>query len=457
MARKDPGDAGRHSAADSTLTASPFLAEHYDTRYARALIWTASAALIAFFFWAANTPVYEMVNGQGTIRPEGLSQRVEHLEGGIVSRSLVAEGDVVEKGEPLIELDVSDLVAEKRKQDAKITRLDRNIAHYRTLLSLDLAAAADGDPQAVRDIEGAAGIGGGAGLALAEDIAFRRAQIGVIHRERELAETQIGTIEERKVRLGEELAIVREQHRRYLSTGDAMVIPLRELEALQREIIRLELSLDDADGERAVALKTIARTRSQEAEIIGDYRYDAAQRLADAEEQRAAAAETVAQIDDRLARSVLRAPVAGVIQELNVLGAGEVITPGEVVLSIVPSSGRAFAEIEVPADRIGGVSIGDEASLKVLTYDFTRYGDIDARVARISPSSFELEDGRSVFRVALAFETGGLVPLDGSDGELRPVTPGMTVVASVKSERRTVLAYLLKPLRIISDRAMTEA
>ena len=429
------------------LTASPYLGERHDRRYARAIIWTVVIAIGVFLYWASQTPVYEVVSGRGSIRPEGLSKRIEHLEGGIVAETLVEEGDVVQAGDVLMLLNDTDLRAEQRKLLARIERLDQSVAHHEALLALDL-------------IEGRTttrGLPPDVSAALVQEVEFRLAQVEVLHSEREVALAQQAALADRRVKLLEELTIIEGQRNRYENAGSHMVVPLRQLEELDREILRLKSTIRSLDGEDRVLNSTLAQVESRQAELVGSYRRDAALKLASEREEMSAAHQTISQIEERLRRSQLRAPVAGTVQGLTVQGSGEVIVPGEVVMEIIPQGVRAFAEVQIAAERIGGIVVGDQASLKVLTYDFTRYGDIAATVEHVSASSFRLENGQDVFRVKLSFDTMALQPLSGSGAEAGTITPGMTVVADIRSDRRTILAYLLKPVRIISDRTMTEA
>ena len=435
-------------SGEATFTASPFLPEYHDTRFARALIWTIGLALVGFLAWSANTPVYEMVSGEGMIRPEGLSQRIEHLEGGIVSRVAVAEGDVVAAGDTLLVLDDAGLRSDRRTLSVQVSRLEQDIARYDALRDIDLLKTRERD---MDDLTGTLD------PALFEELAFRAAQIDVIRRERSVAEARIATLQTRSDALRREIEILVARQGRYRELEMGFAFTRRDVEELDREILTLRANFETLAGERDVAEAEIARARSREAEVVGAYRFEAARKRAEAYEALTAARETIRQIDDRLSRSVLRAPVAGIVNALNVQGPGEIAGAGEILAEIVPLDGKAFAEIEIPAERIGGVRVGDAASLKVLTYDFTQYGDIDATVERISPSSFEIEGQQQVFRTKLSFDLDGFFAQDrrGSDTFL-PITPGMTVVASIKSEQRTILSYLLKPLRVISDRGFTE-
>ncbi|WOI57707.1 HlyD family type I secretion periplasmic adaptor subunit [Palleronia sp. LCG004] len=440
-----PSTMSHAHAGHATLTSSAFLPEYHETRPARALVWTIAVALVGFIAWAAYAPVHETVTGQGMIRPEGLLQRVEHPEGGVVARIAVAEGDTVEAGDTLVVLDDSDLRADSRKLTARITRLERDIARYDALLALAPESEA-------RDRAGA-----GIDPALIEELGFRAAQLDVIRQERAVAEAGIAAITARTTSLGYEIDLLAARQARYGAVENSGALTRQAVEDLDRDLVKLRANRDALSGERAVTEARIARTLAEEAELVGSYRFDAARNAGEAREELEAAQETLGQIDERLARTILTAPVAGIVNSIEVQGPGEVLGAGEIVAEIVPRDSRAVAEIEIPAERVGGIKVGDPVSLKILTYDFTRFGDIEARVERISPSSFEIDGGRQVFRTTLSFEKNGAFADRGHESDtMLPISPGMTVVANITTERRTVLSYLLKPLRIISDRALTE-
>ncbi len=437
----------------SRLSASRYVSESHDGNFARATIWTVVLGFFLFLAWAAVTPVYEIVSGEGTIHPEGLAKRVEHLEGGIVARIEVQEGDLVERGDVIMMLDDRDLHAELAKLRARSGVLRGSVGRFQKLLAHDPGEDFALGPDAL-------GPGAAALLsdpAFAEDARYRLAQIRVLRARRNVTSERLGSIRARREKAQEELAISRGQSERYARTDRNGAIPLRQIENLQRETIRLEIEVSQLDGEVAVQAAAFEQSRAEESELVASYRRDAALRLGELRAELVATRQTIAQIEGRLTRTALRAPSAGVVKSLEIQNVGQVLAPGAVAAEIVPQGTRIFAEIEVSAERIGGVSTGQEASLKILTHDFTRFGDIPAEVESISPSSFQTQDGRSVFRVRLSFEGNTLAARGEPSVAARRISPGMTVVADIKSDRKTILAYLLKPVRVLADRAFTEA
>ncbi|WP_373634911.1 HlyD family type I secretion periplasmic adaptor subunit [Yoonia sp. SS1-5] len=449
--RKKPEQAKRILGADSQkrdiqvmsgLIASQHLSERHDGKYARALIWGIVAMLGAFVYWAAITPVYEIVTGEGTIRPEGLSTRIEHRDGGIVAQIKVAEGDRVAAGDVIAQLDVADLHAELEKLRASLSGIDARVARHRWLLSLDLANDASPHP---------------AGLEVpptfTEDISYRKAQLETMRARRNVAEANRQALATQRRTANEELVILRGQLDRYQRPSAANVVTLARREELHREILRLQSTIAQLEGDMAIQVATIAQMQSSQAELIAQFRREARLQLQDDLEEQIATQQSILQIEDRLARNILLAPVAGTVNGLTVQNSGEVLGAGEILAEIIPAGAKSYAEIEIPADRIGGVEIGHVASVKVLTYDFTRFGDIPAIVERISPSSFVKDNGDVVFRVQLSFAQDHLT----TAGAVQRITPGMTISADIRSEKRTILSYLLKPVRVIADGALTEA
>lgn len=431
----------------SDLVASAHLSESHNGRYARALIWTVLIALGLFIYWAALTPVYEIVSGNGTIRPEGLSTRIEHREGGIVQEIAVSEGDRVVAGDVIARLYDADLQSELQKLQASLDSQEQNIARYRWLLSLDLTGP--GDRVGIEEMASV-------GPAFLEEVNYRIAQIETMRAQREVTRAHRDALESQLATSRQELGILRGQLERFAKVEDSGLISLSRIEDVKREALRLESSIAQYEGEIAVQTATILQVRSTEAELVTQYRRESTLLLDQELEKRIETKQSILQLEDRVVRSVLRAPVTGILNALAVQNEGEVVSPGEIIAEIIPENTRAFAEIEIAADRIGGVAVGRDASLKVLTYDFTRFGDIPAIVERISPSSFVKDNGDIVFRVQLSFSEEGLETSEGTASG-KAVSPGMTVVADIKSERRTILSFLLKPVRVIADRAFTEA
>lgn len=417
------------------LSASRFLDEPGNPIYLRLTIWGIVVAIGTFVAWASVTPVYEVVTGTGQIRPAGSVRQAEHLEGGIVAKVHVEEGDTVVAGDPLVELDPTAIRAELEKTLTETASVVSQLARAEAFLADDRSVLDEVD------------------FAAAAEWAFQLAQIEVFRADRAILEAEVNALEARDTKAQEEMTILDQREQRLARLTEDGLAVTSDLENVRRERVRLVGEQRQTVGERAVREASIARSYAQEAELLASLRRDAALEAEALRDRLAVLNQTKAQLEDRLDRLVITAPAAGIVQALTVSNAGQVVAQGDVVAEVVPTDAAVYAEIDVSADKINGVSPGRPASLKVLTHDFTRFGVVDARVDRVSPTSVTLPDGTQAFRVRLSFDEGD-APL--SDAGSRPITPGMTVTADIRTDRRTVLNYLLKPVRVIADRAMSE-
>ncbi|MCV6592257.1 MAG: HlyD family type I secretion periplasmic adaptor subunit [Silicimonas sp.] len=446
MTRKTRSDAALRQAnlkKHGGLSAGIDLPEAHDTRHARRLIYTLMATLLAAILWAGNTPVNEITSGSGVIATRTLAERVEHPDGGLVAEIHVAKGQRVEAGAPLMRFDTGALERELGKLQASRIALQAERSRIDFLLQ---------DRGAVPEFDSLDELDPSELLFWAEQ-SYLTAQLDLIASESQAIEAGLTVLQARHGNLGAEaeLLTARLERSRKGQTSGALArneVERVEREALQLDRARLELAGDITAQKGALETKGLER-----AELLAKRAREAALRRAEIDEKLTSATLSIEEIEARIARARVTATVDGTIMELAVANPREVVAPGDLIVEIVPDHSAIEAAIEIPADRIGHVDIGMEARLKVLSYDFTRFGEITGHVASVSPSSFETETGETMYRVTIA------LPGEGRDVALvgRPVRPGMTVTADILTDSKKVLSYLLKPLRVLSDKALTEA
>lgn len=427
------------------ISTSMLIEERRQTRLARQTVIGCALLLSALVVWAAMAPVNQLVFGNGEIMPVGLVQPVEHLEGGLVADVRVKPGDQVAEGDVLVSLDTTTTAAELAKAEARLESLRLTIERQ---MSLANGYALDTHSHALllRLYDSQA-------QAFASSEQYREAQLDVIRADLAVQQAELRGMSPQRQKNREELAILRRQLADFDRGVQAGAISRRARDEIARD--KLELEREQAEiASRATSLKaSIEQTQARETELLARIRQDALLEVTQLEAERAEVEALIRQLEDRLARQSIVAPISGTVHVVNVRGAGDVIAPADVVLEIVPAHGEVFAQVEIPAERIGGIRVGMDAQVKVLTYDFARFGTVDAVVETISPSSVMTEDGRSVFNVDLRLADDEV----GSNDGLRPIQPGMTVIADIATGSKTVLSYLLKPLHVLTDRALTES
>lgn len=420
-------------------------AEDRSVAVQRRLIVLGFSMSLFFLIWAALTPLHEMVSGEGLIQPMGKVARIQHLEGGMVAEILAAEGEQVEAGQVLMRLDDTALQVTANRLKSRLSAVNYEIQRELALASGKAEVAA---------LVGAAGLRASQQAALEVELDYRASRLAVLDAEAALAEAELSRLMASEATLRQELVITTRKfddyHRVHLTSG-AISRAARDQSELEK--IRLEGDVVALLENQAAARLKLARAGQARADFLVGLREEALSRAATLEATRAEIEEELSGIASTVARTVITAPLSGRIQSLSVRNAFQVIAPGELVAEIVPAHAILVAEVEIGASEVGAIVVGMPANVKILTYDFVRFGGVAAVVDSISPTSAVNERGETVFKLILTLGAGSV----GGDDAGRMIRPGYSVIADIRTGSKTVLTYLLKPVRVIADKAMTES
>lgn len=412
-------------------------------RAARLTVLIAASLLGGALIWAGAAEVGEIARAEGEIAPTGELIRIDHLDGGVLRESLVRPGDAVEAGVVLARLDQPRLFAEREEALRRLRALDAEAARLRVLVV--------GEPVAAAPAE-AAGPGTPIGdyaaaqatlhLArqdvLGDRIEARRAGLGAARRLRDNAAARVALNESNEARM---MSLAAKG-----LVSEVQMTRQRDLtESVRAEMIEAEAAL--ADAETALAEAEAARR-----ELDLAWREEHLKALHEVAEESQRIALALEEIEGRIGRLELRAPEAGVIQTAAAMAPGEVTPPGGTLFELLPTGQRLVAIIRISPDDIGHIAPGQKVKLKPTTYDARRFGDLAGRIETISPTSFAPEQEEPYFRTVVALDD----PHVGAGADRRPIRAGMVVAAEIETTRRTVLAWLLKPIQRSLDMAMTE-
>jgi len=218
------------------------------------------------------------------------------------------------------------------------------------------------------------------------------------------------------------------------------------------EILRLERQLSDVKGQMDAARLAIPRLEQASAEArskitasMAKFRSDAAADLNLARAELAGTSAVSMAAEDRLARTAVRSPVAGVIKQLKVTTVGGVIQPGMEVMEIVPLEDNLLVETKIRPSDVGFISPGQEATVKVTAYDFSIYGGLDANVENITADTITTEKGDKTESFYIVRVRTKSTTFNASKKAL-PIMPGMVATVHIKTGKKTILSYLLKPI-----------
>jgi adhesin transport system membrane fusion protein len=408
-------------------------------------------SIVAFFvgavFWASVATLDEVTTGEGRVIPSSQIQVLQNLEGGILAKIHVREGEIVEQSQVLLTIDDTQAASKYREDRARVLALRASVARLR--------AEQEGKPPEFPDevvaerpdlVETELAVYGARTNELRSAIEVYRRQIE--QRQQELVEldSRIGQLTENLALGHEELGIL---------------APLVEQGVSARiELIRLQRQVNDIEGDLKAARQSVPRARSALNEVRrrveerrAAYLSEVATTLAAARGELASVSEVMASAQDRVRRTEVRSPVQGTVIKLYINTIGGVIRPGEDLLEIVPLEDNLLVEAQIRPADIAFLRPGQAAQVKITAYDFAIYGGIDAELEQISADTILNEDGERFYQIRVRTNRNFMVDRKGVS---LPIIPGMVAEVDILTGKKTVLQYLMKPILRAGGRAMRE-
>ncbi|MBU0483653.1 MAG: HlyD family type I secretion periplasmic adaptor subunit [Proteobacteria bacterium] len=398
---------------------------------------------ISVFLWAANAEVEVIVRTVGQIIPAGKSQIVQHLEGGIIEKILVQEGQVVAAGQPLMELaDVQNrsyLEQERSRLDAWRGREIRLLAE----LNGDQTIAFPKEFKATDVIRAETAAWQARQAQLAEEVQVLQSLS--VQKKNELAE-----ITSKQKNLLEELVLAKKKN--HVIEGLRKNNAASELEVLDSEMriqqLKSQIAEATSTAPRLQAAQAEAESRVKEA--IARFRAEASAELTEVGEELEKLSLGIGTSVDRLKRNTVRSPVAGLINKLNITTIGAVVRPSEILLEITPSDQRIVIETRSNPDDRAHLRRGLLARVRVGAYDYATYGTFEGHVTDVSSDTLTDERGSRYYRVNVEVDLSTLTSRVRQPGVLMP---GMAASADIAVGKRTILSYILSPLLEFRDGA----
>ncbi len=406
----------------------------------------------AIGLWALNTSIQGAIIASGITRVESHSKKIQHREGGIVSRIYVKDGDKVNAGDLLVQLDETEIKASLGIIDGNLRELEALAARLRALR--------DGDESIVFPQ-----------FLLAQE--NQSAVKNLLAGERKLLKVQQASQKGRRAQLVKRVSQLREQIDGFKSQAAArdtqMQLISKELLNLEKlfkkglvpasRVLALRRDKSSLDGQKgglvaqiAQAKAKIAETELQIIQLDDDGRTKVLSELRDTSAKLTEARERRIAIAARLKRMVIRAPQAGFVHQLNLHTIGGVVAPGETVMLIVPSLDSLIIEARILPKDIDQVSIGQKANVRFPSFDHRKTPQVEASVSFLSADLTQPPNNMPpYFAVKLKLGKGAIKKL--GDNKL---IPGMPAEVFIQTRARTPFSYLIQPLRDQIARAFRE-
>ncbi|UHM93551.1 HlyD family type I secretion periplasmic adaptor subunit [Rahnella victoriana] len=365
------------------------------------LVWALSLMLLCFFLWANFYTLDEVTTGTGKVIPSSHEQIVQSLEGGIVHSIDVQEGEVVERGQRLAQLDrtktesgVQESVARLHAALATAARLTAQINNT----PLTFPAELDDEPELVKS-------------------------------ETELYNSSRTSLEKQLSGLQQGVTLIRREL--------VMTTPLvKQGAASDVEVLRLQRQINEMES-KATDLET-------------QYNVRAGEELAKANAEIEAQRSVILGRKDSLNRLEFFSPVKGIVKSIDVNTVGGVIPPNGKLMTLVPIDDQMLVEAQISPRDVAFIHPGQKAKVKITAYDYSIYGSFDGEVTTISPDTIQDEVRRDVYYYRVNIKTHANY-LENKHHEKFYTFPGMIATVDIKTGNKSILDYLLKPLNKMNE------
>lgn len=415
--------------------------------------------IIVFFIsaitWAFFAEIDELARGSGKVIPSEKIQTIQSLDGGIISDILVSEGDTIKRGQALMKIDTTRFQASLEESE--------NIYNHLLVTKIRLLAESKIDinkkiPKLIFPEELKKKVNG---FAVNDEVLFEKrvselkSTINILdnqykQKKQELVESrsQLNQLRKRLLLIKEEMKTIK----RLVDKGSKSKVELlkikKEYNQLEGEYLSVKLSIPRLN----YAIQEFLNRKEEKLKTFKAEVFNELQKL-NTEINKYESKLISAQ--DKIEKTVLVSPVNGIVKQIYINTIGGVIRSGVDLIEIVPSSETLLIEVKIDPKDIAFINPSQEAMVKLTAYDFSIYGGLEGKIVEISADSIKDEDSRenkTYYKVVIKTDKNYLE----KDGEKLPIIPGMIASVDIKTGKKTILDFILKPILKTKQNALHE-
>ncbi len=414
------------------------------------MAYLVSLGVVAFFviftIWASFAKLDEVTRGQGSVVPSQRVQIIQNLEGGVLENIPVQEGEIVNKGDTLAVIDnkgtranVEDMQTKVLEHQATIARLEAESNDLPLIFPPSLMAEAPAIVEHEKAIY----------LSRKTQYEQEAAALKSVYEQRLL---DVEEMESRRKKTEESLSIAEQRRDNAKPLVDRKIFPRQDYLALEQQVTEMRGEM----GSLAVAIPR-ARRAVQEAQERLDQRKaeiqsQALNELTKTRTDLATIQATLSGRIDVLDRTIVRSPVRGIVKKVYITTDGGVVKPAEPIMEIVPLDDTLLIEAKIKPSDIAFIKVGQTAMVKISTFDFSKFGGLEAKVVHVGADTLEDKKGETYYQVRLKTDKNAIM----YQGVEHSISPGMVATVDILTNKKTVLDYLLKPIFKAKQDAFTE-
>jgi membrane fusion protein, adhesin transport system len=401
----------------------------------------------SLIFWASKAELDNVTRGEGKIISSVQNQKIQSTESGVIQKRFVTENSFVDEGQILFVLDPVDTSSELNQLTKRLETLEIREQRLQSEIQGKVF-----DPKNSSEVS---------------DITFLNTERSLfVLRQSELA-GKLSILKDKKFQRQQELESARVSLRTAKNTMDLMVEEINLIEPMVREnlapktqLLLLQREIETSRGSSESALVAISKAESAISEIEKEekntkvsYNLRSIEELNELLSEKTELAERIPRLEERVTRTVIRSPMAGIVSRLNYRTLGGFINAGDVVLELVPTDEALIIEAKIAPQDISNILVGDETKIRLSAYDSSKYGSVMGVVSRISPDAITEENSTLGSFYLIDVKIVGSLSVDGKEVEF---LPGMTATIDVVSGKRTILEYFWQPIAKVKEIALRD-
>ena len=398
------------------------------------IFWAISLSVLVI--WMAFASIDEIARGSGEVIPRGDNQLIQNLEGGIVEEILTYEGALVKKGDTLLKIDNQKSLSSYENNQISSYSLEVKILRLRAeAQNKELVIPKKLKTKMPQIVENEVSLYDSNILRLKTNKKIVQQQLYQKKQEYQEGLKRFEILKDDLKLIDEEIAIIEPLVKKGIKPQYEFLKLRREKNSIVKEVEGVKLSLPRLNS-------AIIEIKEKMNNIEYERQIKAKEELNEVLAKYQSTLNTDNALSDQVDRTVVKAPINGIVQKLFVHTVGGVIRPGADLVEIVPTDKSLLIEVKIKPSDIAFIYVGQMAKVKFSAYDFAVFGSLDGKVESISADSIKDEKDVTYFKVRIKTTKSYL---ERKHKKLK-IIPGMTVDVDIITGKKTVLDYILKPI-----------
>ncbi|MDO9198671.1 HlyD family type I secretion periplasmic adaptor subunit [Rhodoferax sp.] len=416
----------------------------------RRLAWGLMILFVLALLWSFFGQVDIVAVAPGRVIVSDRTKVIQPLEASVVKAVLVKDGDRVQAGQVLVELDPTMASADKasvqEQRKASASEVMRTRALLQSLSNSKLLTPI------LRGLEADLINDSATQAQLQSEWQDVSARLAKLDAEATRRQAEMATVKETIAKLEATVPMAQTREADYRRLVDQGYISGHATQDKTRERVELERDLGVQRARLLEAQSTLKETEQAKASYRAETLRALSDRHAQASSKHSQLESDASKANQRERQTQLIAPVAGVIQQLAIHSVGGVVTSAQPLMIVVPDSPTVTAEVTIANQDIGFVNAGQMAAVKLETFPYTKYGTVAAKVDVVTADAVTDEKKGSYYPATLTLSQKDML----IDGKRVNLSPGMNITAEIKTGQRRIIEFLLSPVQRAGNESLRE-